>query len=105
VYARMTKFVGLPPERIDQALDEFKQGQLSELEGQEGFQGIMVLVDRPAGTAAALSMWDSEAHMRASERTADRARESAVALAKPERYPVVDHFEVVLQRMRNPATV
>ena len=105
MYARMTKFVGLPPERIDQALGEFKQGELSELEGQDGFQGIMVLVDRPAGTAAALSMWDSEAHMKASERTADRARESAVALAKPERFPVVDHFEVVLHRTQNAATV
>ena len=105
MYARMTKFVGLPPERIDQALDEFKEGQLSELEGQEGFQGIMVLVDRAAGTAAALSMWDSEPHMKASERTADRARDSAVALAKPERFPVIDHFEVVLQRMGNATTV
>lgn len=100
MYARMTKFVGLPPERIDQALDEFKSGQLAELEGQAGFQGIMVLVDRPAGTAAALSLWQDEASMKESERTADRARESAVATAKPERFPVVDHFEVVLQQMR-----
>lgn len=105
MYARMTKFVGLPPERIDQALDEFKQGQLAELEEQDGFQGIMVLVDRTAGTAAALSLWKDEARMRASERTADRARESAVATAKPERFPVVDHFEVVLQRMRDSASV
>ncbi len=105
MYARMTKFVGLPPERIDQALAEFKEGQLSELEGQEGFQGIMVLVDRAQGTAAALSMWDTEAHMKASERMAERARESAVATAKPERFPVTDHFEVVLSRMRSPATV
>jgi heme-degrading monooxygenase HmoA len=105
MYARMTKFVGLPPERIDQALAEFKEGQLAELEGQEGFQGIMVLVDRPAGTAAALSLWDSDAHMKASERTAERARESAVATAKPERFPVTDHFEVVLSRMPNAATI
>lgn len=105
MHARMTKFVGLPPERIDQALEEFKEGELAALEGQEGFQGIMVLVDRAAGTAAALSMWDNESHMRASERTADRARESAVALAKPERFPVVDHFEVVLQRTKEPASV
>ena len=99
MYARMTKFVGLPPERIDMALNEFKEGQLGSLEGQEGFEGIMVLVDRTAGTAAALSLWDTEAHMKASERTADEARESAVATTKPERFPVVDHFEVVLQRM------
>ena len=45
MYARMTKFVGLPPERIVQALDEFKEGQLSELEGQEGFQGQAADID------------------------------------------------------------
>ena len=100
MYARMTKFVGLPPERIDQALEEFKSDQLAALEGQQGYQGIMVLVDRPAGTAAALSLWASEADRKESERIADRARESAVAVAKPERFPVVDHFEVVLQSMR-----
>lgn len=105
MYARMTKFVGLPPERIDQALEEFKRGELAELEGQDGFEGIMVLVDRTAGTAAALSLWQDEATMRASERTADRARQSTVALAKPERFPVVDHFEVVLQRMGDAAAV
>jgi heme-degrading monooxygenase HmoA len=99
MYARMTKFVGLPPERIDQALDEFKQGELAELENQPGFEGIMVLVDRTAGTAAALSLWHDEAAMKTSERTAERARQSAVATTKPERFPVVDHFEVVLQRM------
>ena len=99
MYARMTKFVGLPPERIDQALDEFKQGELAQLEGQQGFEGIMVLVDRAGGTAAALSLWRDQAAMTASERTADRARDSAVATTKPERFPVVDHFEVVLQRM------
>ena len=105
MYARMTKFVGLLPERIDEALADFKERELAELEGQEGFRGIMVLVDRPAGTAAALSMWEGEAQMKASERIADRARESAVALAKPERFPVVDHFEVVLQQMGHAASV
>ena len=105
MYARMTKFVGLPPERIDQAVAEFKQGELAALEGQQGFEGIMVLVDRPAGTAAALSLWQDQATMKASERTAERARESAVATAKPERFPVVDHFEVVLQRMGHTTAV
>lgn len=105
MYARMTKFAGLPPERIDQAVEEFRGSELPELEAHDGFRGIMLLVDRGVGTAAALSLWESEAHMKKSERTAERARESAVALAKPERFPVVDHFEVVLQRMEDGATV
>lgn len=96
MYARMTKFVGLPPERVDQAVDDFKQRELDELREKKGFEGIIVLVDRAAGTAAALSLWDDEAHMKASESAADRARQSVVATTKPERFPVVDHYEVVL---------
>lgn len=103
MHARMTKFVGLPPKRIDAAVEEFRGHALAELEAQDGFEGIMVLVDRSAGTAAALSLWESESAMRQSERTANQARESAIALAKPERHPIVDHFEVVLQRSRDGA--
>lgn len=103
MHARMTKFSGLPPERIDDALAEFKDRQLPELEGQDGFLGLTVLVDRVAGAAAAISLWESEAQMKASERIAGQARESAAATAKPERFPMVDHFEVVVQRTREGA--
>ena len=94
MYARMTKFVGLPPERVDQALEEFKVHELALFDGREGFEGVIVLVDRAAGTAAALSLWDDEEHMKATEAVAREARRGVAAMTKPERTPIVDHYLV-----------
>jgi hypothetical protein len=98
MYARMTTFAGLPPERVDPAIREFQEGQLPLLEQEDGFQGVLVLVNRGQGRAAALTLWETEAHMRASEKIADRARDSAVATTRPAREPIVDRFEVVVQK-------
>jgi heme-degrading monooxygenase HmoA len=98
MYARLSRFAGLPPERIDQTVDEFRQQQLPELERQAGYKGVVVMLNRTTGQSAALSFWESEADMRESEKLAERAREAAIATAQPERDPVVDRYEVVLQR-------
>ena len=71
----MSRFAGLPPERIGATIEEFRDEQLPELERQAGSKGV-----------------------RASERVAARAREAAVESAQPAREPVVDRYEVVLQR-------
>jgi heme-degrading monooxygenase HmoA len=98
MYARLSRFAGLPPERIDQTVDEFRQQQLPELERQAGYKGVVVMLNRTTGQSAALSFWESEADMRESEKLAERAREAAIATAQPERDPVVDRYEVILQR-------
>jgi heme-degrading monooxygenase HmoA len=98
MHARLSRFAGLPPERIDQTIHEFEEGELPELERQPGYEGVMVLVDHKGGKAAAISFWDSEDHLRKSEAVAARARETAVASAQPSREPVVDRYEVVLQK-------
>jgi heme-degrading monooxygenase HmoA len=100
MYARMSKFAGLPPERVDRTLQQFEQEELPALEQQPGFEGILVLVDRGGGTAAAISLWDTQEHLRASEEVADRAREKAMETAqlRPRRDPVVDRYEVVMRK-------
>jgi heme-degrading monooxygenase HmoA len=98
MHARLSRFAGLPPERLDQTVDEFRERQLPELERQPGYRGVVVMLNRSTGQAAALSFWESEADLRASDSLADRAREAAIATAQPEREPVVDRYEVVLRR-------
>jgi hypothetical protein len=98
MHARLSRFAGLPPERLDQTVDEFREQQLPELERQAGYKGVVVMLNRNAGQAAALSFWESEADLRASDRVAARAREAAVATAQPEREPVVDTYEVLIQQ-------
>jgi heme-degrading monooxygenase HmoA len=98
MHARMTTFAGLPPERVEPAIREFQEGQLPLLEQQAGFQGVFVLVNRSQGRAAALTLWETEEQMKASDKIADQARDSAVATTRPAREPIVDRFEVVVQK-------
>jgi heme-degrading monooxygenase HmoA len=98
MHARLSRFAGLPPERIDQTIAEFEEQALPGLEQQSGFKGIVVLVDRSSGKAAAMTFWETEADLRASDKAADQARRQAVETAQPEREPIVDRFEVVLQK-------
>ncbi len=98
MYARLSRFAGLPPERIEEAVREFEEQYLPALEDSPGFQGIFVGVDRGSGKAAAVTFWESRQALDESDRAADRAREAAVDRAEPIRDPIVDRYEVVLQR-------
>lgn len=98
MYARLSRFAGLPPERIEETVREFEEQYLPALEDSPGFQGIVVGVDRGAGKAAAVTFWDSREALESSDRAADQAREAALERAEPVRDPIVDRYEVVLQR-------
>jgi heme-degrading monooxygenase HmoA len=102
MYARLSRFAGLPPERIEDTVREFEQQHLPMLEGAEGFQGIVVGVDWSSGKAAAITFWDSREALDASDRAATQAREAALDRAEPDREPIVDRYEVVLQREVQP---
>jgi heme-degrading monooxygenase HmoA len=97
MHARLSRFAGLDPERLEQTVEEFQHGALPELREREGFRGITVAINRRSGQAFAMTLWDSEADMRASEKLATEARERAIASARPSREPIVDHYEVVVQ--------
>jgi len=98
MHARISRFAGLDPERIEETVRQFEADALRDLEEQPGFQGITVCVNRKTGQAAAISLWASEGDMKRSEEVAIQAREQAVASAGPSRTPVVDRYEVVLHK-------
>ena len=100
MHARLSRFAGLDPERIDETLRQFKQESLDELAQQPGFHGVTVCVNHKSGQAAVISLWDSERDMHQSEELALQAREQAVATAGPSRAPIVDHYEVLLHKER-----
>lgn len=102
MHARLSRLAGLAPERVQEALREFKEDQLPVLEQQPGFNGIFVLLDEDAGRVAAVSFWESKEQMRASSEVADRARETAMATGGVSREPIVDEYEVVIDNI--PAT-
>ena len=98
MHARMSRFAGLPPERIDRTVLGFEEGELRRVEQCAGFSGVVVMVNRASGQAAAITYWESEADMRDSEKVAGQAVQAAVERGEPSREPVIDRYEVVLQR-------
>jgi heme-degrading monooxygenase HmoA len=98
MWARLSRFAGLPPERIDHAIHEFRDEQLPAFEKLPGFEGVAIMVDRGAGKAAAITYWESREALRESDKLADRAREQAVQTTQPARDPIVDRYEVVFER-------
>jgi heme-degrading monooxygenase HmoA len=98
MHVRLSRFAGLPPERVDQTIQEFEQGALPQLQQLDGYKGVMVMVNRGTGQAAAVTFWETEADLKASDKLAGQARDQAVQTAQPEREPVVDRYEVLLRK-------
>ena len=71
--------------------------ELAVIETQPGFAGVVVMVNRATGQAAASTYWESEADLRGSEHAAAQAS-NALTRAWPPREPVVDRYEVVLHK-------
>ncbi len=65
MYARVT-IVQVQPDKIDEAI-RIAQETVPLLRQQPGFHELTVLADRQTGHAHILSLWQSEAELRASE--------------------------------------
>jgi heme-degrading monooxygenase HmoA len=102
MHARLSRFAGLPPERIDETLRGFQEGALPQFEQLPGYKGVLVAVNYAEGKAAAITFWETQDNMRASDRLADQARAAALEQAQgssePTREPIVDHYEVLVDQ-------
>jgi heme-degrading monooxygenase HmoA len=100
MYARVTLFPGLAPERIKATLEEFQEQHLPRLEGQAGFRGVWCGVDYTGGRAIAVTYWESLESLQATDALADDMRAAAVTRAGVDRNrpPITDRYEVVLEK-------
>jgi hypothetical protein len=98
MYARVTSFPGLAPERITATLKEFEEQHLPVLEQQAGFRGVWAGVDRNAGRAMAVTYWETLEDLRATDKLADQVRAVAVATSRADREPITDRYEVLLHK-------
>lgn len=100
MYARVTTFPGLAPERIKATLAEFTEHHLPKLEQEPGYRGVWAGVDFTGGRAIAVTYWESIEALHASDSLADEVRAAAVTKAGVDRNrpPVIDRYEVVLDR-------
>src|SRR5437588_4183118 len=101
MYARVTTFPGLAPERIKATLEEFTEQHLPRLEREPGFRGVWAGVDFTGGRAIAVTYWESIDAMHASDALANEVRAAAVTRAGVDRNrpPITDKYEVVLEKL------
>jgi len=76
MHARASHIAG-SPENAEQGIATFKDTILPELESMDGNRGAMLLVDRASGNALAITLWEDESAMRASEERANQMRSNA----------------------------
>jgi hypothetical protein len=100
MYARVTTFPGLAPERIKATLEEFKEKHVPRLEQQPGYRGVWAGVDYTGGRAIAVTYWDSLDSLHGSDPIAAEMRAAAVTRAGVDRNrpPITDRYEIVLDK-------
>ena len=91
MHARVSKYEG----DVDRLLDGFER-QADLVRRLEGFAHAELFVDREAGTAMIVTLWDSEQALRASASRAAHLREEATETAGAT-IGSVDSYEIALE--------
>lgn len=78
MYARVNTFLGSPG-RFDDDLADARDNAIPAMEEVEGFHGLIILNDRASGRSIAITFWESEEDLRASEEEAARVRHDNAA--------------------------
>ncbi len=93
MYARLTRFQG-PPDRLEEGIFLLHEQVIPRARLRAGQVSGYWLLDRTTGLGVVLSLWETEAAMRASEDAAAQLRQ-AVVDAIGGSVLSVEHFEVV----------
>jgi heme-degrading monooxygenase HmoA len=96
MYARLTRFDGAP-DRIDDAVRQTEDVWLPKLREIDGFRGVTSLADRSTGTIVAITFWESEDAMRASDEKVTSVRKDVSEAVAVRSKPTLEHYEVIVQ--------
>ncbi len=93
MYARVSTFEGMMPDHIDEAIRVAREQFIPAAQQSGGFEGMYILADRQSGKVLAVTLWESEQAMDATEEAAHWLRafgaETAGGMLKGvERYEV-----------------
>ncbi len=95
MWARVSR-LQQPKDRIDEDVRETKKVVTELAKRIPAFTGTYYLVDRERGQTMAVTLWEDEQSMRASEEEAARIREELTARVGGT-IVAVEHYEVALQ--------
>ena len=94
MFARVATYTGTSDE-IDEAIRQVRENTLHKVKQLEGYKGAYFLVDRQNGKSLAVTLWESEEAMSASEEEANNLR-SEVADALGTQMVGVERYEVAV---------
>lgn len=94
MHARVTRLEA-SAERLDEMTRQFEEQTVPVLQGLDGYEGYVLLGDRGGGAAMAVTYWESEDAMRASEDAVVAERERAAETAEAAGAPTVERYEVI----------
>ena len=97
MHARVTTFEG-PVEAFEEGVQQARDQILPAVRQLAGFKGMYLLADRGSGKALAITLWESEEALRASEEAANRLRQQSAA-TMGEEIRAVDRYEVVVAEL------
>jgi heme-degrading monooxygenase HmoA len=98
----MVRSHGLPPDRMQSVVDRYREEDLPRIESASGFVGLALGAHADTGSVGAVTFWESEQAMLASDKLSEEARERARPFHQAQDPMLVDHFEVVLLRQGEP---
>ncbi|MDQ4128951.1 MAG: hypothetical protein M3151_13560 [Actinomycetota bacterium] len=95
MFARVSTFQG-SPDQTAEGIRVAREQILPAAKLMDGFKGIYLLYDRESGKSLSVTLWETEADMRASEEAANRVRVQS-AEASGEKVVNVEGYEVALE--------
>lgn len=93
MYARVTTISGSPTQ-ADAGIDNFRANVVPFARDQG--KGAILLVDRQSGDAIAITLWQDEEAMRASEESANSLRAQAADEMGAAQAPTIGRYEVAV---------
>jgi len=94
MHARVTRLEA-SADLLDEMTRQFEANTVPVLQGLDGYQGYHLLGDRANGVAMAVTYWESEAALQASEEAVAPERDRAAQTAEAASAPTVERYEVV----------
>jgi heme-degrading monooxygenase HmoA len=98
MFARVSTFEG-DPEQVDELTRYAEEQVVPALRGLDGFNGVLGFADRQSGKVLAVTLWESEQAMRASEEAANQLRDES-AEAASETIAGVERYEVTFAELK-----
>lgn len=99
MYARVTTFA-IVPEKVDKALDIAETSVFPALQQQRGFKGMLKLFDRQTGKAISVTLWETEADLKAGESDGFAQQQVAKFASLVSALPTQETFEATLDRCK-----